>query len=120
MNSADSIQAQSTFANALLHTPLEVEKMEKGDCSTVNNDPSLKSKNIYKNPVTPEQHSKVRQVDMLGKIVLTLFFCSALIAFISLGQLMVTPTFVLMVLAVTLGTYADFIENYYSTQKHQI
>ncbi len=120
MNSAGSIQAQPTFANALLHTPHEVETTEKGECSTVNDDPFLKSKNVYQNPVTPEQHPKVRQVDMLGKIVLTLFFCSALITFISLGQLMVTPTFVLMVLAVILGMYADFIENYYSTQKHQI
>ncbi len=118
MNSAGSIQAQPTFANVLLHTHHEVETIEKGDGSTVNNDPSLKNRNVCQKPVTSEQHPKVRQADMLAKIVIILFFCSILITFISLGQLMAIPTFVLLALAVILDIYADYIENYYSTQKH--
>ncbi len=39
MNFAGSIQAQPTFANALLHTHHEVEEIEKGDCSPAKSNP---------------------------------------------------------------------------------
>ncbi len=120
MNSAGSIQAQPTFANALLHTHHEAEEIKKGDGSTVNDDPSLENKNVCQNPITSERHPKVRQADTLENVVTILLFCLGLITCISLGQLMGTSTFVLLVLAVILGMYADFIENYYSIQNHQI